>query len=415
MRASDPTEMHQLAKFRSISPYLLWLIWVIWLPFFIPPIIALFQSHPTLLHLISNLTGVALFFGIYLWATLRNARRLVGASSPREISAWLTIVVLTVLCFVLIPGNRTDWGDLFIFTSAYIAGSLPTVRALLAVAALTLLTITFGKLGGLSWSQLGPGIIYIVVVGVVVICLVRAIIASRDLRMAREEIARLAVTAERLRIARDLHDLLGHNLSLIALKSELAGRLLKVAPERAAIEIGDVEQAARATLQEVREAVASYRQPTFASELHAAQEILAAAGIAYHREGDENMTNALPSAIEAALSWAVREGITNVIKHSRASQCTIQITRNKRAVSVEISDDGITTSAATTGGGNGLRGLGERAAALGGEFEAGPRAGGGFRLAISIPLAQRNNDVVKPMPPAINPAVSAVVERNEQL
>lgn len=414
-RINEPDEAGESLKMKGYSPYLLWLIWVIWLPFFIPPILELFQSHPTLPHLIGNLTGVALFFGIYLWATLRNARRLVGASSPGEISVWLTIVVLIVLCFVLLPGNRTDWGDLFIFTSAYIAGSLPTARALLAVAALTLLTITFGKLGGLSWSQLGSGIIYIVVVGVVVICLVRAIIASRDLRQAREEIARLAVTAERLRIARDLHDLLGHNLSLIALKSELAGRLLKVAPERAAIEIGDVEQAARATLQEVREAVASYRQPTFASELHAAQEILAAAGIAYQCEGDENMADALPSAIETALSWAVREGITNVIKHSHASQCTIHITRSKRAVSVEINNDGAPSSAATTDGGNGLRGLGERAAALSGQFEAGPRADGGFRLSISIPLAQRYSDAAIHLPPAINPAAPAVVERSERV
>jgi two-component system, NarL family, sensor histidine kinase DesK len=209
---------------------------------------------------------------------------------------------------------------------------------------------------------------------------------------AQKEIARLAVMTERLRIARDLHDLLGHNLSLIALKSELAGRLIKVSPERAVVEIGDVENVARTTLQEVREAVASYRQTTLIAELHAAQEILTAAGIAYRYEGDENMIGALPTAIEVALSWAVREGVTNVVRHSRACQCIIIVTRDTKNVSIEIVDDGVTTvSSSANNQGNGLRGLAERVVVLGGQCETGPRSNGGFRVAVSVPLAQRTH------------------------
>lgn len=393
-RIHEPDEAGESLKTQSYSPYLLWLIWVIWLPFFVPAVLELLQSHPTLSHLVISLTGATTFFAIYLWASLRNAHNLLAASQPENeiISTWLPIVALTLLSMILVRDNGPDWGDLFIFTCAYIAGRLPTVRALLAVAALTLLIIAYGRLGGVSWSALGQACIFVVAVGIVTVSLVRAITASRELRLAREEITRLAVQTERTRIARDLHDLLGHNLSLIALKSELAGQLLKVAPERAATEIGDVEKTARATLQEVREAVASYRQPTLASELHAAEEILAAAGITYRREDDERMMNMLPPAIGAALSWAVREGVTNVIKHSRARRCVIRITSDKRTASIEITDDGTAAGSVVSSGGNGLRGLSERVAGLGGQIEAGPHISGGFRLAVSIPIAQGNND-----------------------
>lgn len=396
-RIHEPDEAGESLKTQSYSPYLLWLIWVIWLPFFVPAVLELLQSHPTLSHLVISLTGATTFFAIYLWASLRNAHNLLAASQPENeiISTWLPIVALTLLSMILVRDNGPDWGDLFIFTCAYIAGRLPTVRALLAIAALTLLIIAYGRLGGVSWSALGQACIFVVAVGIVTVSLVRAITASRELRLAREEITRLAVQTERTRIARDLHDLLGHNLSLIALKSELAGQLLKVAPERAATEIGDVEKTARATLQEVREAVASYRQPTLASELHAAEEILAAAGITYRREDDERMMNMLPPAIGAALSWAVREGVTNVIKHSRARRCVIRITRDKRTASIEITDDGTAAGSVVSSGGNGLRGLSERVAGLGGQIEAGPHISGGFRLAVSIPIAQGNNDTDK--------------------
>ncbi|MGB8345967.1 MAG: sensor histidine kinase [Ktedonobacteraceae bacterium] len=421
MRAGDPNEVHQLSKISGISPYLLWLVWITWLPFLISPISTLIQARPV--GFVVVLCGIALFVAVYLWATWQNVRRLIAAlpSTKRtEITKWLTIAVFFVLCVVLVHLGRVSGIELtepFIFTSAYIGGRLPMVRAVQASIALILIVLIGGRLTGFSWTDLIQGVFLIIVVNFTTICLVRLVTVSQELRRAREEIARLAVMTERLRIARDLHDLLGHNLSLIALKSELAGRLLKVAPERAATEIGDVEQAARATLQEVREALASYRQPMLASELHAAQEILAAAGIEYRYEGNENLIDALPPAIEAALSWTVREGVTNVIKHSCARQCLIRVTRNKKAVSIEIIDNGTTAEDAAGSGGNGLHGLSERVAALGGQFQAGPRAGCGFRVAVSIPLARRNDEAVtRAQPaPAANSAVSMIAERSEQL
>lgn len=384
---------------RGRSPYILWFIWVIWLPFCTPALIELWQAHPTRSHLVITLIEAALFVGIYLWATLYNAHLLVSITAPATrvpILIWLMIVAMTALSLALVLGNGPAWGSMFIFTAACAAGSLPTLQAALTLVALELIMVQGTLFGNLNWVDVAPGLGIIAIVGVVVMGVRRSVATERELRAAREEIASLAVMTERLRIARDLHDLLGHNLSLIALKSELARRLLAVAPERAAIEIGDVENVARTTLEEVREAVANYRQPTLANELHAASEILAAAGITYRcQEDNKQNAAALPAALEAVLSWAVREGVTNVIRHSHARQCVIRITHDQQRAGVEVLDDGpgpavSPSTVATSNGGNGLRGLKERVVMLGGACETGFRATGGFRLSVSVPLAPKH-------------------------
>lgn len=399
-------EAGDTGRARIRSSYLIWVIWIIWLPFMVPTIANLLQSHPPLPHLIAVLTGTALFVVLYLWGTWQTARRIAAGSVPQgpgEVSIWLTTVVLTVLSFALaLSGQADQWLSPLIFTSAYAGGSLRPTRAALAVAVLAFLVMLLHNLVILSWLELLQAEVFIIAVCFIIINVVRAIKTSRELRAAREEIARLAVTAERLRIARDLHDLLGHNLSLIALKSELAGRLVRIAPERAAVEIGDIEQVARTTLREVREAVASYRQPTLENELHAAQEILTAAGIICSYENAELHNHSLPAAVESVLAWTVREGVTNVIKHSRARQCVISLRRERSTASIKISNDGDpeqakdgTTPQNTGNEGNGLRGLAERIEALGGQFDAGSLAGGGFSLVVAIPLKRSGRDEEK--------------------
>jgi two-component system sensor histidine kinase DesK len=396
-------------RMQDRSLYLLWLVWIVWLPFLIPPIVGLFQVHTPLPRLIVTLAGIALFAGIYVRATWQNVQERfgmlpVGQTQLIKELPLLLLVVLSVVLALLGSINGNTLLEPFIYTSAYIAGRLSVVRATLALLVLALLAVAVGWLTHLTRYEIGQGVVYVVVVGAVTMSMVRFNQTSRELRSAREEIARLAVTNERLRIARDLHDLLGHNLSLIALKSELARRLLTVAPERAATEISDIETVARTTLQEVREAVASYRQPTLASELQGAQEILAAAGIAYRYEGDAEIIATLPASIEAALSWVVREGVTNVIRHSRAHHCTIRLNRSSNTVRVEVIDDGsgvpltVTSTGSLTGSGNGLRGLSERVSALGGSCEVGPRKEGGFRLAVALPLARDERRTVQSLP-----------------
>jgi two-component system sensor histidine kinase DesK len=204
-----------------------------------------------------------------------------------------------------------------------------------------------------------------------------------QLRQAREELARVAVNEERLRFARDLHDLLGHSLSTIVLKSELAGRLSVRQPNRAVGEIADVERIAREALQQVRAAVAGYRQASLKGELTAARELLAAAGI--EARIDVSMAFLPPSA-DALLAWAVREGVTNVVRHSHARACTIRFAARDGLATVEIVDDGSASGGSSVQPGCGLAGLLERAAAEGGHVDAGPMPGGGFRLAVDVPM-----------------------------
>lgn len=410
---------------RVRSPYVLWLLWIIWLPFVTPVIVGLFFSRTSLANVIISLIGVVLFFGLYLWASWRRAQQLVALSPEHEAEVWLPIIALAALSVALILINGKDWFVLFNFICGYIAGRLSTKRVVQVVGGLLLLIVGLGLLLNIGWFNIGQATFTVCAISIISFSIIRSITTSWELHAAREEIARLAVTAERLRIARDLHDLLGHNLSLIALKSELARRLVEVAPERAVVEIGDVEQVARKALQEVREAVASYRQPTFSSELQSAREILAAAGIAYHYEGDAGGEDALPTAIEAVLAWTIREGVTNIIRHSRAHQCWIRMQREQREVHIEIIDDGMGAAQSTadqsmgvdmamsTGGrGNGLRGLNERVDALGGKLDAAACTGGGFRLAVALPLIHRDGKSVlstvspiSPMPILLQPPV----------
>jgi two-component system, NarL family, sensor histidine kinase DesK len=196
--------------------------------------------------------------------------------------------------------------------------------------------------------------------------------ANRELSEARAEVARLAAENERTRIARDLHDLLGHSLTTITVKAGLARRLAERDPGRAAREIGEVEDLTRSALADVRAAVAGYRDVTLAGELASAQEVLRAAGIEAHA----------PRAIEVdpahaeLFGWVVREGVTNVVRHSRAHTCTIAIGPDW----LEIADDG---RGAPADPGNGLTGLRERVAAAGGTVRAGA-GDGGWRLRVEM-------------------------------
>jgi two-component system sensor histidine kinase DesK len=204
----------------------------------------------------------------------------------------------------------------------------------------------------------------------------------------RKELARLKVEEERERLSRDLHDLLGHTLSLITLKSELARHLITENPERCAQELSEMEHVARQTLREVREAVAGYRQPRLENELEAARQLLEAAGIHYLIEPTKE---SLPPALDAMLAWTVREGITNVIRHSCARQCRIRLTQRDGMVEAEILNDGGAhiPVESTMRRGCGLAGLQERVSALGGWMEAGPLPEPGneyFRCYVELPI-----------------------------
>ena len=241
----------------------------------------------------------------------------------------------------------------------------------------------------MDWLQIIPLMLLVRGIGVDMIGAARLSGAIRELQAAREELAHLAVTEERQRLSRDLHDLLGHTLSMITLKSELAGRLVEQEPARSIQEIREVERAARHTLREVREAVAGYRQPRLESELDGARQILSAAGVACQVE---HSAGELEPSTDAVLAWTVREGVTNVIRHSRARRCSIRLTHENSTVCAEVMNDGprrqpLESAKARTG--SGLSGLNERVNSHRGRMEAGPlRTAGneGFRLWVELPI-----------------------------
>jgi two-component system sensor histidine kinase DesK len=202
--------------------------------------------------------------------------------------------------------------------------------------------------------------------------------ADAKLRRAQAENAALAALAERERIARDLHDVLGHTLSLIVLKAELAGRLMGRDDARAAAEIADVERTARTALAEVREAIGGYRAKGLRAEVDQARMTLDAAGVKLECE---SAPPELKAREETVLALAVREAVTNIVRHAHAARCTIRFaTTPDGFCSLEVADDG---AAATVREGNGLRGMRERVQELGGRFRI--EAEGGTRLVIELP------------------------------
>ena len=201
--------------------------------------------------------------------------------------------------------------------------------------------------------------------------------------------AQLAVARERRRIAQDLHDLLGHSLSLLAIKSELARRLLSHDPDRAAAEVADLQVVAREALQEVREAVGGYRREDLGSELHRASTLLRAAGIGSSAEIAEVALEALSRETEQVLAWTLREGVTNVVRHSAAQQCRVTLRCDGSLLELRVADDGIGFVGSPPHQGHGLAGLTERALAIGGRLETGIPEGGGFLLCVTVPAAER--------------------------
>jgi two-component system sensor histidine kinase DesK len=201
--------------------------------------------------------------------------------------------------------------------------------------------------------------------------------ADAKLRMAHEEIEQLAKAAERERIARDMHDVLGHSLSMIVLKSELAGRLLPTQPARAALEIAEIEKAAREALAEVRKTITGYRSEGFASEMARAAQVLETAGIRLHKPAKPPY---LMPRHEATLSLVLREAVTNIVRHAGASECSIECSTLRDCTQLVIADDG---RGDIRQEGNGLRGMRERVQELGGSLSV--KSDRGTRLQIDLP------------------------------
>jgi two-component system, NarL family, sensor histidine kinase DesK len=354
-----------------------------WLLFQLFPVADLIATpRPTGLRIAAAVALVA-FTGAYLVVFVRAFAR---GCAP----AYRQLAVVAVLGVGLAVTMGSAWAGLMIYLSAAVAVTLPQRWVWPAVLGATAVSA-----GVIAAEDLLRDAFILPVMCVLTAFALRGtrflVSVNAELTEAREELARNAVAEERMRFARDLHDLLGHSLSLIALKSELAGRLAERDPLRARQEMADVEAAARRALAEVRDAVSGYRQVSLAQALAEARSALSAAGIALAAPAPVQ----LPGPVDAVLGWVVREATTNVLRHSGARTVTVDLVATDDDVRLSVTDDGRGSVAPA---GAGLSGLAERVAAVGGRIDSGPAGSRGFRLAATVPvrLPARAEEVVSP-------------------
>jgi two-component system sensor histidine kinase DesK len=341
--------------------------------------------------------GKLTFLAVATVAVMAITSRLIFpvAMMPREVpwAGLIGVVGLSIAILAVGGANGSNWVAALVVASAAVGRSVPTLRlVVLGAAFCTAAGLSVYLIEGMLNSSNTVAFIAPPLAACFAYSASRRVDLVNKLRETRAELARMAVADERLRIARDLHDLLGHSLSLITLKAELAGRLLDADPERAAREVADLERVARRSLGEVRAAVTSYRQPRLAAEIAAARHMLAAAGMDCQVHAPASFE--LPPATDALLAWTVREGTTNVVRHSGARTVTITVGITADQVSAEIADDGVGPAwdADRRPGepqGSGLSGLTERARAAGAEISSGEGPGGkGFRLLVRVPTTR---------------------------
>ena len=313
------------------------------------------------------------------WLAVPLVSTTAAESSGRRF--WIWYAVLVALAVAELPFARAAGFVLCVFitiaTVARLGARSAPIVAALALGAL-LIPIAIGPWHdnlAAAFDTVTP--IAIPVVALTMFAVMQVLRGNQALAEARAELARLAAENERIRIARDLHDLLGHSLTTITVKAGLARRLGSADPARAVDQIAEVEELSRRALADVRAAVSGYRDVTLVNELARGRELLRAVGI----------TADLPTAADVVdpanqelFGWAVREGLTNVIRHARASSCAVRLSPS----SIEITDDGIGSAAPA---GNGLRGLRERVAAAGGTLDAGPLQLKGWQLRVCMPAA----------------------------
>jgi len=305
-----------------------------------------------------------------------------------------TIFLTFVLGMVTFPWNPGA-SCLFVYAAAFIPFSVVSLRRVLSLF-LLLAMLVLGEgyyftvhvphgYFHVGWPNTIIGIFIMMIVGGGNIFFAQQRRAEKQLLAAQEENLALAAVAERERIARDLHDVLGHTLSVIVLKAELAGRLVERDPVRAAVEIGDVERTARTALAEVREAIGGYRARGLPAEIEAARRTLDAAGVTLIAESISSHSAAITAAEETVLALALREAVTNIVRHARATTCMLRFVSEDGQRRLLVEDNG---QSGELREGNGLRGMRERVESVGGQLslECGYARQRGTRLLISLPL-----------------------------
>ncbi|MEU3251743.1 sensor histidine kinase [Streptomyces sp. NPDC006997] len=324
-----------------------------------------------------GILGLLVFNSLYIHVVWRAFVKELRESTPTRVA----LAVMTLVTLVLAIGYGGSWLMFFPLLGLAVGAALrgrwlaPAGLGLTAVAAVV---------AGFHEGWDAVGITYGTFLSVMVTAAILSLADTvGELRDAREELARRAVEKERLRFSRDLHDLLGHTLSVIVVKAEAARRLAPRAPDAALEQIADIESVGRQALTEIREAVTGYREGSLDTELASARSVLAAAGVTLtvQRSGPP-----LTPQSEALLGWVVREAVTNVVRHGGAvTRCEIGVRGGEERVRLTVTDDGVGGGVAGVAPGNGLTGLTERLTAAGGWLTAHPGPDGGFTVTAELP------------------------------
>lgn len=350
-----------------------WVFGLIWLFYLVYPL-GEALDQPELWQQIAGVTAVIAFGATFVatfWA-FRNANR--NNTGLALHWAWASLMVMALLIFFLAILLGSEAFGATIYMAVLAMMTLPTWQAWGSVAVLVAVVEIVPRVVP-DWN---PGTFFafqLIVSAVAAWGITQVFRRNHELAEARQQLADLAVVAERERVGRDVHDILGHSLTVITVKAELAGRLLELDPARAAVEIAEVEQLAREALGDVRSTAGGMRRVDVAVELGNARGALAAAEIEARFPADADV---VPLRNRELFGWVLREAITNVIRHSGATTCTVDI----RAGSIEILDDGDGMAENSTGDGSGLKGLADRVAAAEGTLTVGRGPVGGFRVEV---------------------------------
>lgn len=323
-----------------------------------------------------GLTALAVFLALYLLSIGRSRAFRARTITARDmIRGWAFIAGMLACSAAMVPGGGDEALTTLVFVTAAAMGTLPVRQGWAVLVTLFVVTEASGRLVD-GWSEQGNGFA-IVLAGLAVWGFRMAIQRQRRLVQAERELRELALEEERTRIARDLHDILGHSLTVISVKTELAQRLLDTDPERTRTELRQLESLARDALADVRTTAAGLRGVSLPGEIASARVALEAAGI----EADlPTVADEVPSRWRELFAWTIREAVTNVVRHSGASRCTITLTPS----SVRIDDDGIGVGA-TSSEGRGLTGLRERTRLAGARLSTGPGStGAGFSVQVEV-------------------------------
>jgi two-component system, NarL family, sensor histidine kinase DesK len=357
------------------------LMWIgVWLLYLGSPVSDLTGGGHSVAVVVSAALGLTAFVLSYLFLVFFRSNSRVRPQPW----VYTVLVAQTLLSFVLTATLGKDWLVLFVYVSVASGAAIPARESRWTVPALVAVLAGVG-----AWVDPGgslyPALIIPALLGGFAMVGIKELVRTMvELREARATVAQLAATEERLRLARDLHDLLGHSLSLITLKSELAGRMLPDRAGEAAQQVADIEKVSRQALVDVREAVSGYRRPTLSTEAASARSVLTSAGIATRVHVPDRVEGLAPGR-EGALAWALREAVTNVVRHSGATTCVVALTADAGTAVLTVSDDGRGPSPDQAPG-NGLTGLTERLVLAGGTLDTSRSGDGGFTLRAAVPV-----------------------------